>query len=242
MHIAGLEPIHQHFSEAFASYCEAVVGSERSRHTYSRRLETVEELCGGLTGKRVLDIGCAYGFRTVGLLERGAAFVAGIDLDQNRIAEAKQYAHQMGMTTIAFQAMNAESLEYEDNSFDVVLADEMIHHADNLSSVLGEMFRVTKRGGVTVISDHNKWSLASELVRCIYFGKNRARVFSARQVSELLKTAQFQDIKYRHVIFTLPFRKTPRFLVRINSVLEALIESIPVLRIQCAVYVIRGVK
>ena len=235
-------PVPQQFSSAFTNYHKAVIGTERSRHTYSRRLETIEELSGGLTGKRVLDIGCGYGFRTVGLATRGAAFVAGIDLDQERIAEAKQYAHQMGITTIAFQVMNAESLEYENNSFDVVLADEMMHHADNLPAVISEMYRVTRPGGATVISDHNKWSLPSELVRFIYFGNNRARVFSARQVYNLLKTAQFKDIKYRHIIFTLPFRKMPRSALRVNNLVESLIEKIPLLRLQCAVYVITGVK
>ena len=226
----------------YRAYFMAVMGSERARHTYQRRLVTVKRLANGFQGKRILDIGCGYGFRTIGIAKGESDLVIGIDMDEDRVNDALNYANRLDLKNVEFKVMNAESLEFASNSFDIVLADEMIHHADNLQTVISEMYRVTKQGGVTVISDHNKWSFPSEIMRFFYFGRNREKVFSARQIYRLFKTTYFRDIEYKHIIFTLPFNNMPNSFLKINSVLESLIELTPFLRSQCAVYVIRGTK
>ena len=230
------------FSAALNDYYKAVIGIERSRHTYYRRLNTIEELSEGIKGKKVLDVGCGYGFRTVGLGKCGADSVLGIDVERARIREASKYAHETGVLNVQFAVMNAESTDFADNSFDVVVADEMIHHVDDPPAVIGEMHRITKNDGVTVISDHNKWSLPSQAMRYVYFGRERARLFSAKQIESLLKAANYRAIKYRHIIFTLPFRRVPHVVLKMNHLLEYLVERTPCLRLQCGVYVIRGRK
>ena len=229
-------------NEKYNAYFKAVMGSERARHTYQRRFSTIERLANGLDKKRILDIGCGYGFRTIGIAKKGVKSITGIDLDQERIYEANDYARKMSIHNVEFQVMNAESMEFKSESFNVVMADEMIHHAENLPAVIAEMYRVTRKDGVTIISDHNKWSLASEIIRFIYFGRNREKIYSARQVYGLLKRAHFRDIKYKHIIFTVPFARTPRPLLKVNYILESIIETTPFLRLQCGVYVIRGIK
>jgi SAM-dependent methyltransferase len=138
--------------------------------------------------------------------------------------------------------MDASSLEFEDEKFDILLADEMIHHLDNLPKVFSEMYRVIKDNGVVVISDHNRLSVPSELIRTVYFGKDKERVFTPKEVKKLLVDAHFKDIVYKHIIFTLPFSNAPRFLLKVNYLFESILESTPLLRTQCGVYVIRGIK
>lgn len=226
----------------YESYYKAVMGSERAKHTYTRRLNTIIELSKGFELKNILDVGCGYGFRTLGIANLGAESVTGIDLDNERILEARKYANDMSATNATFKQMNAESMTFPDNTFDIVIADEMIHHVENIQTVFNEIYRVTKPGGVTVISDHNKWSIPSQLIRLIYFGKHKARIFSAKQVLGFLSHAKFQDIFYKHIIFTMPFSGAPPMLLKVNYFLEFLIERIPIVRLQCGVYVIRGIK
>ena len=64
------------------------MGSERARHTYNRPFLTIKKLANGLERKRVLDIGCGYGFRTIGIAKKGVESVTGIDLDRERIRDA----------------------------------------------------------------------------------------------------------------------------------------------------------
>jgi len=235
-------PVQIRKNTAFDAYRMVVCGSERSKHTYSKRLLTVEEMAISFVGKRILDIGCGYGFRTLGIANLGAKCVIGIDLDADRIRQADEHAKSVGVTNVQFKCMNSECLEFENNSFDIVTADEMIHHAKNLSTTVSEMYRVTKPGGVTVISDHNRWSLPSYLTRAIMFKNHRTRVFSAKQIQVILRETGFKDIHYRHILFTMPFQTIPSFILKMNYALEYIIERTPFMRLQCGVYVIRGIK
>ena len=227
-------------SSACIAYRNAVVGSERARHTYRKRLETVRELSGGFEGKQILDVGCGFGFRTLGIASNGAAHVTGIDLDRSRIREGKQLSEGKHKGNLSFQIMDAEALAFREGAFDLVLADEMIHHADHLPQVFAEMHRVLKPGGRVVISDHNRISLPSEMIRYMYFGRNRESVFSAREVACKLKKTGFGQIGYRHIIFTFPWAQMPKSFMRLNIMLENMIERTPFLRLQCGVYVICG--
>jgi ubiquinone biosynthesis O-methyltransferase len=229
-------------SNQHRAYLSAVLGSERAKHTYRRRLETIQGLANGLSGKRVLDVGCGYGFRTLGLASKGAEALVGIDLDRNRVSAAIEYARHIEINSITFQVMNAQRMEFEENAFDVVVADEMIHHVENLPAVIREMYRVTKQNGITVISDHNKWSIPSQVLRSIYFRKDKQRVFSARQVQGFLEKVGYRNVTYKYILFTLPFHKIPRPIFSLNRMIESMIEKTPLLRLQCGVYVIRGFK
>ena len=143
-------------SEEFAAYQKAVTGSERARHTYNRRMDTIRDLADGFTGKRILDIGCGFGFRTLGIAERGATRIIGIDMDKYRIQEASIFARAKEVDNVEFRMMDAAALEFEAEYFDVVIADEMIHHLEDLPAVVSEMHRVLAFGGIAVISDHNR--------------------------------------------------------------------------------------
>ena len=197
---------------------------------------------GGFDGKRILDIGCGYGFRTIGVAGSGASSVNAIDLDAERIEAAVLYAHKNMVENVHFGVMDAECLEFEDNSFDLVLADELIHHLANVPKVLREMQRVLKTGGAAIISDHNRLSLFSEIVRTIYFGNQKERVFTAMEVKNFFKKAGFHEIVWKHTIFTMPFAGAPQILYKMNFLIETFIESTPILQTQCGIFVIRGKK
>ena len=229
-------------SQSFRAYERAVIGSDRARYTFRKRLNAINELARGFDGKRILDIGCGYGFRTIGVAGNGASSVNAIDLDAERIEAAVRYARKRKVENVHYCVMNAECLEFENDSFDLVLADELVHHLADVPKVLQEMQRVLKTGGAAIISDHNRLSLFSEIVRTIYFGNQKERVFTAMEVKQFFEEAGFHDIVWKHTIFTMPFAGAPRILFKINFLIESFIESTPILQTQCGIFVIRGKK
>lgn len=106
-----------------------------------------------LIGRKVLDVGCGDGAVLRDLLRYGAAAddLRGIDLLPDRLERARELtpgAH--------FELADAQSLSYDDQSFDLVLAFTLLSSVmdpDARRRVAGEMRRVTRRGGLVLLYD-----------------------------------------------------------------------------------------
>ena len=112
-----------------------------------RLLARMEAHLDAASGGRVLDLGCGRGERSVDLLARGAR-VDGIDISPVYVAQAERAAEAAGHdpSQFAFVAGDAHHLPYEDQTFDLVVGDGILHHLD-LDEALGEVHRVLKPGG-----------------------------------------------------------------------------------------------
>ncbi len=100
-------------------------------------LRRVDQLLDLSNGQKVLEVGCGQGHLTKRLADRGVDII-GIDANPN----APEIA---GTERVVF--MYAEDLEYEDSSFDVVVAVHSIEHIPALEEALAEMARVLRPGG-----------------------------------------------------------------------------------------------
>jgi ubiquinone/menaquinone biosynthesis C-methylase UbiE len=107
---------------------------------------------GDLKDKDVLEIGCGAG--------GGAAFIAryyhpksitGIDLLPVNITAAEARGSAPGLT---FAVGDATSLQFPDNSFDVVVNIESSHCYSSIEKFFSEVKRVLKPGGVFLFADH----------------------------------------------------------------------------------------
>lgn len=88
-----------------------------------------QQLFAKCTGKRVLEYGCGEGSYAFALAERGVQ-VTGIDLSQQRIRRAREAALAHDVEGARFLAMNAEALEFDADSFDLVCGTSILHHLD----------------------------------------------------------------------------------------------------------------
>ncbi len=100
-------------------------------------LKTVDRLLPLEPGDRVLEVGCGQGHLTKCLAERGIDIV-GIDANPHAPAVAG---------TDRVLHMNAEALDFADESFDTVISVHAIEHIPPLDAALKEMARVLKPGG-----------------------------------------------------------------------------------------------
>lgn len=106
--------------------------------------------------QRVLDLGCGTGELTRMIADnldvaRGGQAV-GVDAAAKMIQVARK---KRGNDTCRFDVVAAESLPYEDASFDAVVSSLFFHHVDlDLKQrTLAASFRVLKPGGKLVIAD-----------------------------------------------------------------------------------------
>jgi len=107
-------------------------------------------------GKSVLDVGCGTGEYTSWYASRGAR-VTGIDLSRTSLERAKAYALSYGLSNVAFERMSALDLRFPDNSFDLTYSMGVLHHTTNPFQGFCEMVRVTRPGGIVIVSVYNKF-------------------------------------------------------------------------------------
>jgi 2-polyprenyl-3-methyl-5-hydroxy-6-metoxy-1,4-benzoquinol methylase len=104
--------------------------------------------------QRLLDVGCGTGIY-FDVLARYSEFIEAIDLSGEMIQVAQEYCQQNGLTNIRSGVGSVESLEFDDESFDVVIELDVIHHVQDLGTTLAEIYRVLKPGGHFLVFEPN---------------------------------------------------------------------------------------
>jgi ubiquinone/menaquinone biosynthesis C-methylase UbiE len=105
-----------------------------------------------IVDKNVLDIACGCGYGTSFLARRGAKSVIGVDRSVEALECAKFYTE----SNLKFINGDAYKLEFENNTFDVIISFETIEHLDNPTKFVTELQRVLKKDGTLIISTPNK--------------------------------------------------------------------------------------
>ena len=71
----------------------------------------------------------------------GFDFVQGIDISSNEVNSARMKLKDAGYSNKSdFQVMDAENMTFEDNSFDVIICNGVLHHLD-IDAALPELAR-----------------------------------------------------------------------------------------------------
>jgi SAM-dependent methyltransferase len=109
-------------------------------------------------GDRVLDMGCGAGRHAFALYRRGADVVA-LDLDEGELKDVAGMFAAMrdegeapaGATAQAVRG-SAYDLPFEDDSFDRVVAAEVLEHLPQDERAMAELVRVLKPGGLIAVT------------------------------------------------------------------------------------------
>ncbi|MCU0933495.1 MAG: bifunctional 2-polyprenyl-6-hydroxyphenol methylase/3-demethylubiquinol 3-O-methyltransferase UbiG [Thiobacillaceae bacterium] len=119
------------------------------------RLEWLDRLCGGIQGKRVVDVGCGGGILAESMATRGAR-VTGIDLSEKALRVAKLHQLESGVE-VDYRLVAAEALaEQEPEQFDVVTCMEMLEHVPDPASTMAACARLAKPDGWVFFSTLNR--------------------------------------------------------------------------------------
>ena len=103
-------------------------------------------------GKRVLDAGCGAGYGSEELA-RAAESVIGVDIAAEAIEFAQSNYRQ---PNLRFEQASCNALPFEDASFDLLVAFEVIEHLEDWRGFLREACRVLAPAGQLIVSTPNK--------------------------------------------------------------------------------------
>lgn len=158
---------------------------------FKGRREIVLSALRGLKPEKVLDIGCGTGANL--LLFKGR--VVGLDISFKALTLAKRRK-----TNAILVQGKAESLPFKENSFDLVLALDLLEHLPDDVKGLREMYRVLKKGGtllVTVPAYQFLWSEHDEAL-------GHFRRYSKGEIKAKLEGVGF-NLKLLSFAIVLPF-------------------------------------
>ncbi len=165
------------------------------------------------SGTTVLDVGCGPGTITIDIAARvSPAKVVGMDASDEVIEKATELAAERDIDNVEFVVGNAYELDYEDESFDVVHAHQVLQHVSDPVGLLREMRRVRTLDGVVAARDVDYgacfWHPASEgldrwleLLRAVY-QSNDTEPDAGRRMKSWAMDAGFADVVSTASIWT----------------------------------------
>lgn len=121
-----------------------------------------------LREKDVLEIGCGTGVHARLLAEAGAR-VSAVDLTPTAVELTRRRLELAGLDADVREA-DAESLPFDDASFDVVWSWGVIHHSESTDRVIREIARVLRPGGRLALMVYHRTSITFWIDYVLYRG------------------------------------------------------------------------
>ena len=105
--------------------------------------------------KKIVDLGCTVGHSTLPYVEMfPSAEVHGVDIGEGLLRYAHARAEALGQA-VHFSQQDAATLNYEDNSFDLVASHILLHETSGkaMPKIFEECYRILKPGGMMIHAD-----------------------------------------------------------------------------------------
>lgn len=109
----------------------------------------LKKLLPDFAGKRVLDLGCGFGWHCRYAVEHGAMSALGIDLSRRMIEGARE---RNALPQIEYRVMAIEDYDFPAGAFDVVISSLAFHYLESFGDICEKVFRTLTPGGVFVFS------------------------------------------------------------------------------------------
>ena len=164
-----------------------------------------------IEGKEVLDVGAGTGALSFLLLQHGAKKVTCGDISDYMLNKCREKAIDMGFTEdrIDFRVLDAESLPYAENNYDVVVTGMSFGLFPDQPKAVKEMVRVVRRGGSVSIGAHGPehyWEPMDAYIRSTdirYLVGYRPEFWPRTEIEvrNMMAKAGLSDITTRRVIW-----------------------------------------
>jgi ubiquinone/menaquinone biosynthesis C-methylase UbiE len=105
-----------------------------------------ELIAGSIMGKNVLDMGCGSGRYSIALARAGAKKVVGVDFQAKAFLPARAWCKEHGQA-LQFVAGDILELPLNDQSFDFIFCNGVLHHTRSIRKGLEELGRVLRPSG-----------------------------------------------------------------------------------------------
>ncbi|GCB36449.1 class I SAM-dependent methyltransferase [Bacteroides faecalis] len=101
------------------------------------------------TNKKVLDLGCGFGWHCIYAIEHGAKFVTGIDISEKMLEEARK---KNASSSIEYKRIAIEDFEFQPNSYNIVISSLTFHYLESFIDICQKINTCLTTGGSFVFS------------------------------------------------------------------------------------------
>ncbi len=126
---------------------------------YSLAFDFVASVFGAPEGEPILDAGCGSGTKSAHLAKRGY-HVVGVDISERILEVGRTNMDKAGLSDrVKVQLADLLSMPFDDGMFRGVLCWGVLMHVPEVEKAIAELSRVTKPGGIIVVSEGNRYSI-----------------------------------------------------------------------------------
>lgn len=134
---------------------------ERFFERYSQMTRSVEGLTGAgewhelqkllpdFNGKKVLDLGCGFGWHCMYAADHGASRVVGVDLSEKMLEEART---RNLSSMIEYRCMAVEDFDFTEESYDIIISSLTFHYLESFREICRKIYDNLPLDGVFVFS------------------------------------------------------------------------------------------
>lgn len=110
--------------------------------------KTLEKMLPDFRDKRVLDLGCGFGWHCQYAIEHGAKAVTGVDISEKMLSQAKEKTDDK----IDYIQTPIEDISFDEDSYDVVISSLAFHYIKSFEQIVERVSECLVKGGYFVFS------------------------------------------------------------------------------------------
>lgn len=158
-------------------------------------------------GAAVLDCAAGTGELTLAAARKAVSVVC-TDYSGEMLKVARKKAKKRRFVNIEFERANIFHLDYADETFDIVIAGNVLHLLDNPEKAVRELCRVTKSGGKILLPTfmtRDKSAISESLLKAYKrLGFEPNSEYSPKEYVEMLKGCDAGEVKSKLIKGTVP--------------------------------------
>ena len=135
---------NKEFFEQYSRFPRSVEGLSAAGEWHE-----LKKLLPDFTDKRVLDIGCGFGWHCIYAAEKGAASVLGTDISEKMLAVAGE---KTAAANVEYRQLAMEDLNFAADTFDVVISSLAFHYTPDFPDICCRISRCLTAGGDFIFS------------------------------------------------------------------------------------------
>lgn len=110
---------------------------------------TLKTLLPDFAGKRVLDLGCGYGWHCIYAMEQGAKSAVGVDISGKMLAVAREKTTD---PNVEYLQLPMEEISFPPQSFDIVISSLALHYVASFEEIAQKVQSFLKPNGMFIFS------------------------------------------------------------------------------------------
>lgn len=135
---------NESFFEQYSHFPRSVAGLSAAGEWHE-----LKKMLPDFKGKRVLDIGCGFGWHCIYAAEQGAEYVLGLDISEKMLQVAREKTTH---AQVEYKQIPMEDIDLPADSFDVVISSLAFHYTPDFGDICRRISSCLKTGGSFVFS------------------------------------------------------------------------------------------